>query len=156
MYYVFIIFFSMIYFLFVFLTLREKVSFDKWETKSEAQMDSDMLVLDTLSCTIVALTMPAFLLGFASYGHYNRKALNGLFHDRFKSQERAILVATVLLGACTASMILLFSFDALAQLTVQKWVQAMANRGALGFVIYFFITNLTSELFCYFVVIKTV
>lgn len=36
LYYVFVIFLSIIYFLFVFLTLREKVSFDKWDEKTEA------------------------------------------------------------------------------------------------------------------------
>lgn len=54
-------------------------------------MDSDMLVLNTISCTIVVLTMPAFLLGFSSYGWYNINALKGLFRDQFKTQERAIL-----------------------------------------------------------------
>jgi hypothetical protein len=56
MYYVFIIFFSMIYILFVFLVLREKISFAKWQKDSnenrsevdgETEMDMDMLVLDT-------------------------------------------------------------------------------------------------------------
>ena len=95
MYYVFIIFFSMIYILFVFLVLREKISFAKWQEDSnkqnpdnalygEAKMDMDMLVLDTLSATIVALTMPAFLFGFLSYGYMIRKALAGLFNDQFK------------------------------------------------------------------------
>jgi hypothetical protein len=88
MYYVFIIFFSMIYILFVFLVLREKISFDAWQsnngTYDEAKMDMDMLVLDTLSATIVALTMPAFLFGFLSYGYIIRKALAGLFNDQFK------------------------------------------------------------------------
>jgi hypothetical protein len=47
-------------------------------------MDMKMLVLDTLSATIVALTMPAFLFGFFSYGYMIRKALAGLFNDQFK------------------------------------------------------------------------
>ena len=55
MYYVFIIFFSMIYILFVFLVLREKISFAKWQsdnknedgTYDEAKMDMKMLVLNT-------------------------------------------------------------------------------------------------------------
>jgi len=85
MYYVFIIFFSMIYILFVFLVLREKISFDAWQEQAdEAKMDMEMLVLDTLSATIVALTMPAFLFGFLSYGYMIRKALAGLFNDQFK------------------------------------------------------------------------
>jgi len=48
MYYVFIIFFSMIYILFVFLVLREKISFVVWQGNGEDAMDMDMLVLDTL------------------------------------------------------------------------------------------------------------
>ena len=119
-------------------------------------MDSDMLVLDTLSATIVALTMPAFLFGFATFGHYNRKALAGLFKNQFKPQERAILITTALLGASTALMVFVFSFDALSQFTLQKWVQAMCLRGALGFAFYFLLANLGSELFCYFAVIQTV
>jgi hypothetical protein len=81
MYYVFIIFFSMIYILFVFLTLREKIDFVKWQSSDEAQKDIDMLVLDSLSATIVALTMPAFLFGFIAYGHLMIKTLGGLFKD---------------------------------------------------------------------------
>ena len=84
MYYVFIIFFSMIYILFVFLVLREKISFVVWQGTGEDAMDMDMLVLDTLSATIVALTMPAFLFGFLSYGYMIRKSLAGLFNDQFK------------------------------------------------------------------------
>jgi hypothetical protein len=84
MYYVFIIFFSMIYILFVFLVLREKISFVEWQGTGENAMDMDMLVLDTLSATIVALTMPAFLFGFLSYGYMIRKSLAGLFNDQFK------------------------------------------------------------------------
>jgi hypothetical protein len=75
----------MIYILFVFLVLREKISFDAWQEQAdEAKMDMEMLVLDTLSATIVALTMPAFLFGFLSYGYMIRKALAGLFNDQFK------------------------------------------------------------------------
>ena len=72
----------MIYILFVFLTLREKIDFVSWQSKNtEAQKDMDMLVLDSLSATIVALTMPAFLFGFIAYGHLMIKTLGGLFKD---------------------------------------------------------------------------
>jgi hypothetical protein len=74
----------MIYILFVFLVLREKISFVVWQGTGEDAMDMDMLVLDTLSATIVALTMPAFLFGFLSYGYMIRKSLAGLFNDQFK------------------------------------------------------------------------
>ena len=68
-----------------------------------------------------------------------------------------MLISTVLLSVSSGMIILVFSFDALAQLKIKKWVQALASqKGADGFVVYFLFENLLGELFCYFAVIKTV
>lgn len=52
-----------------------EITYTEWEKKSPVEMTHDMLVMDTVSCVIVALTMPAFTAAFFVLGYMIIKVL---------------------------------------------------------------------------------
>jgi hypothetical protein len=50
-----------------------QVSYIEWQTKaSQAEMTENMLILDSVSCAIVSISMPAFFVAFIAFGNFIR------------------------------------------------------------------------------------
>lgn len=122
---VFAIFFSLVYFLFLSLTLRMEISYIVWQDETQAQMTMDMLVMDSVSCALVSISLPAFLAAFLVFGSLIRKTLKTAFKGQFESHEQSIMLAMVLLEVGLALVVVRFTFESMAQTLLQTWVTSM-------------------------------
>lgn len=120
-------------------------------------MTTSVLVLDTVSCIIIAVTMPAFAVAFATFSSQMRKTLKKEFKGIFRSQEITIHYSSNLLCIGCMTMSLLYLFEAIAQGKVESWISNMViNNNGGGYDCFLFLSTLMTEQLLYFAVIKTV
>jgi hypothetical protein len=75
-------------------------------------MTKDMLILDTVSCIVVAITMPAFTIAFFGLGFMILKVLRIFFKGQFNEKEKSIKKSIWLLGMSTLMVSLRFLLEA--------------------------------------------
>lgn len=109
-------------------------------------MTTSVLVLDTVSCTIIAVTMPAFAVAFAIFSSQMRKTLKKEFKGIFRSQEITIHYSSNLLCIGCMTMSLLYLFEAIAQGKVESWISNMViNNNGGGYDCFLFLSTLMTE-----------
>ena len=109
-------------------------------------MTTSVLVLDTVSCTIIAVTMPAFAVAFASFSSQMRKTLKKEFRGIFRSQEISIHYSSNLLCVGCTTMALLYLFEAVAQKRLESWITNLViNNNGGGYDCFLFLSTLMTE-----------
>jgi len=154
----FILIFVMIYLLFIAFTISSKTDYNEWSSSTDqATMTSDMLVLGSGPCLVVAITSVACLICYPIYGYRIRKHIDAHYKEQLSAVRNSVSFCGNLVGLAMLLVIIRYVASAIFTNLMAKQMSRLVNPAekSLYPLQYFVITTLTS-IFSIFALIYTV